>query len=291
MAEPLTVWRARYLEDAKILTMWQALTAVAAVTAVGMVIAWLWVFAPALSDPRVRGAGKMGGWSTAVVVMTALSCIGVMIFLRLRRFEPFCAFGDCNAHLPLTKPWACGYCSNLNEPRNLWARNTYFGACNGCGKRPPALQCQRCKRVNAALADTPVAEQRANCARVTSAGGEALPVYDEAAERHRASLAGLGRDAELIEAETRKLEAEFAKQMVRRKLRPPSPKRPEPPADAVRRRLREQTSKDEALHEARAERLADLERRYIADPETLAAMRDVLDANVERMRVEIAQGK
>ena len=291
MAEPLTVWRTDYMGHAKAIRVAAAAAAAGAVGATAAGIAWLLVRGPLSANAGAAFLATVAGLLAFLLAGAAVIALGAWSALRLRRIEPFCGFGNCNAHLSLSGPWRCGYCSDLNAPEDAWAGHTYFGTCKKCGRRPPAFQCGRCNRVNVILEETPAAELRANCARAPNATGAAVLVYDEEEERHKAGVTSLGRDAELIEAETRKLRAEFDKQVAHRRLHPPEPKKPEPPGDAVERLLWESMSTLEALYKARAERMTDLKRRHADDPETLALMLDLLDGNVERMRVEIMQGK
>ena len=208
---------------------------------------------------------------------------------------------ECHCHISETMSWRCGRCTNIvsrksfrDDQGNVIAaevmRHSFFGRCPDCRQEPPAVACPHCGHVNPLL-DAPPDEQERFAARPPGKSPRVLEeerVAAVAADQGN-RLAVLNRNVGIFEAQTKKLEAEFRLRVAERRLNPPAPKVPESPGDAVRRHLGERMAKAEALVEVRDERLADLERRYADDPETLEAMRDLLDAHVEQMRVEIFQ--
>ena len=220
--------------------------------------------------------------------------------------------GACGRYVSETMSWRCGHCletvdrtrflDERGRPRlDEVMRHSVFGCCPHCDHQPPAVACPHCGHVNPLL-DAPAQEQAALAA--TSAEEPPQLVIEEERDRRewqrrleaaeaerRERIEANDRYTALVEAETRGMGAELARRMTERKLNPPEPKPPESPEEDVRQRLRRSTSMFEALFKAKDEQLADIKKNFADNPEALAVMTDVLDATVERMRVDIAQGK
>src|SRR5690348_15472909 len=113
-----------------------------------------WLRAAAFAIPIVIAVLSLFVGVSGFLAGSAIAAYGIAIRLSIKRLFPvfsgrigfLCGYSDCGRLISPLYFWQCPYCDHIPKHLDVNGKDSYFGTCKACGRKPFTITCPHCQR-------------------------------------------------------------------------------------------------------------------------------------------------